>query len=70
VLSIVIAVVWIVAGIYAIYQPRRHREYVRKLPNTAGNRQVKRMGMNFTVMGIVMVIVGAIWLLQSFLRMR
>ena len=57
--TVLLAVAWFGAGAYAVVTSLRHRRYVNALPQTAGNRRLKRENQAWLLLGAAMIVIGA-----------
>jgi len=61
------ALIWLSVGTYALYVTRKHRKYVSQLPDSIGNRKIKRQQLMFVIVGLLCLLAAAwnFWLLAS-----
>ncbi len=52
--------IFLFAGAYVLYATRRHWKYVSQLPDSLGNRKIKRQQMMFLIVGLL-CLCGAVW---------
>lgn len=66
-MRILSAVICLFVGTYALYVTKKHWSYVSQLPDSVGNRKIKRQQRMFLVVGLLFLLAAAwnFWLLAS-----
>ena len=70
VIRLVTALLWLLVGVYCLYRPKRMRSYVKGLPDSPGNLQIKARARYLSVLGVVTIAIGMYHLLRLSLPER
>jgi uncharacterized membrane protein HdeD (DUF308 family) len=66
-MRLVFAILWLAVGAYCLYRPMSSRAYLKQLPDSPGNRSLKRPQAYLFIFGIAALAIG-IWHLVMFFR--
>jgi uncharacterized membrane protein HdeD (DUF308 family) len=66
-MRLVFAILWLVVGVYCLYRPKSTRAYLKRLPDSPGNRSLKRQRAYLFLVGIAALAIG-MWHLVMFFR--
>jgi hypothetical protein len=66
-MRLLFALLWLVVGIYCLYRPKGARAYLKGLPDSPNNRQLKRPQSYLFVVGIAALAIAA-WQFVMFFR--
>ena len=64
-MRLLFALLWLVVGVYCLYRPTSTSAYLGGLPDSPGNRSLKRSRSYLFMIGIVALAVG-VWQLVMF----
>jgi hypothetical protein len=66
-MKLIFALLWLVVGVYCLYRPKAASAYLKGLPDSPGNRQLKRPQFYLSVFGIAALAI-AVWQFVMFFR--